>query len=279
VLNARVTDVYKSGGRIVYLAALLQPQSISELLDRIDLLSIIVDQDSTILDQIESLKAQVEEQKRAVEQERARVTMLERDQSAVASDLQARTEVLQASLDELEVAKAAKEKVVRAAEKELAAWNKQEDALLEESDRIADLLRAAKTATVAKRGGGALSWPVSGPVSSGFGYRIHPIFNVRKMHTGIDISAGMGVPIRAATAGMVISAGWRGGYGKCVVISHGGGLATLYGHQSDILVSTGESVERGEVIGKVGSTGYSTGPHLHFEVRVGGSPVDPMGYL
>jgi murein DD-endopeptidase MepM/ murein hydrolase activator NlpD len=99
------------------------------------------------------------------------------------------------------------------------------------------------------------------------------------MHTGIDISAGTGTSIRAASAGTVVSAGWRGGYGKCVVISHSGGLATLYAHQSEILVEVGQTVKRGEVIGKVGSTGYSTGPHLHFEVRANGSPVDPMGYL
>jgi murein DD-endopeptidase MepM/ murein hydrolase activator NlpD len=99
------------------------------------------------------------------------------------------------------------------------------------------------------------------------------------MHTGIDLRAGMGESIRAAASGTVVYADWRGGYGKCVIIDHGGGLATLYAHQSEILVHVGEQVKRGEIIGKVGSTGYSTGPHLHFEVRVNGSPVDPLGYL
>jgi murein DD-endopeptidase MepM/ murein hydrolase activator NlpD len=124
-----------------------------------------------------------------------------------------------------------------------------------------------------------LSRPVPGAITSGFGYRMHPIFHVRKLHTGVDMHAGMGESIKAAAAGTVVFAGWRGGYGKCVIIDHGGGLATLYAHQSEILVSVGQVVKRGVVIGKVGSTGYSTGPHLHFEVRVNGTPVDPVGYL
>jgi murein DD-endopeptidase MepM/ murein hydrolase activator NlpD len=120
---------------------------------------------------------------------------------------------------------------------------------------------------------------VNATITSGFGYRIHPIFHLRRLHTGVDFDCNLGDPIRAAAPGTVIEAGWRGGYGKCVIIDHGGGIATLYAHQSTILVSIGQEVARGQVIGKVGSTGYSTGPHLHFEVRVNGSPVDPMGYL
>ena len=171
----------------------------------------------------------------------------------------------------------------------MASWSRQEDELSAESARIADQIKAAQAAANQPRqgassgsgngGGGDLYRPVPGAITSAFGYRIHPIFHVRKMHTGVDMHAGMGTPIHAAEGGTVISAGWRGGYGKCVVISHGGNLATLYGHLSAIQVSVGERVGRGEVIGKVGSTGYSTGPHLHFEVRVGGSPVNPANYL
>jgi murein DD-endopeptidase MepM/ murein hydrolase activator NlpD len=116
-------------------------------------------------------------------------------------------------------------------------------------------------------------------IVSGFGYRSHPIYGSRRLHTGIDLDADSGDPIYAAGAGVVLSAGWRGGYGNCVVIDHGGGIGTLYGHMSSLGVSTGDTVGQGTRIGAVGSTGASTGPHLHFEVRTNGEPVNPVPYL
>jgi murein DD-endopeptidase MepM/ murein hydrolase activator NlpD len=278
VFNSRIANVYKSGGRIAYTAAFFQPGSITQMVERVDLLSAIVDQDNAVLSRIKDLKAQVVAQKEALERQRAQAAEVEQEQARVTVDLESKAEERQAALDDLESARAAKRKVVSAAEKNVAAYNKQEDQLSAESDRIGDLLRSASVGspTAAK---GSLYRPVAGAITSAFGYRIHPIFQVRKMHTGVDMHAGMGESIHAAAAGTVVQAGWRGGYGKCVVIDHGGGLATLYAHQSEMLVRVGEKVKRGEVIGKVGSTGYSTGPHLHFEVRVNGSPVDPQGYL
>lgn len=122
-------------------------------------------------------------------------------------------------------------------------------------------------------------WPLSAPVTSNYGWRVHPIHGTRRLHAGIDLGAGSGTSIAAAKGGTVITAGWLGGYGNTVIISHGGGLTTLYAHQSKLAVSVGQSVGRGERIGYVGSTGQSTGPHLHFEVRVNGSPVNPRPYL
>ncbi|MDH3755606.1 MAG: M23 family metallopeptidase, partial [Acidimicrobiia bacterium] len=122
-------------------------------------------------------------------------------------------------------------------------------------------------------------WPVNGTVVSTFGFRIHPIFGTERFHSGIDINAGSGVPIAATAAGVVITAGWMDGYGNTVIINHGGGVTSLYGHQSALAVSVGGSVGQGEVIGYVGSTGWSTGPHLHFEIRIDSSPVDPLGFL
>jgi len=122
-------------------------------------------------------------------------------------------------------------------------------------------------------------WPVNGPISSPYGYRIHPILGYLKLHTGIDFGVGYGTPIHACDSGLVIYATWMGGYGNVIIVDHGHGISTLYAHQSSLAVGTGSLVARGQVVGYVGSTGFSTGPHLHFEVRVNGNPVDPMGYL
>jgi len=149
-----------------------------------------------------------------------------------------------------------------------------------ESDAIAELLRRRGSGGVALSGNGSLSSPLANPVvSSTFGYRVHPIFGDRRLHTGLDFSASTGTPISASAPGEVVFAGWRGGYGNCTIIDHGGGVATLYAHQSVLRVTEGAVVSRGQVIGAVGATGYATGPHLHFEVRRDGTPVDPLPYL
>jgi murein DD-endopeptidase MepM/ murein hydrolase activator NlpD len=152
-----------------------------------------------------------------------------------------------------------------------------------ESRRIAELLRSRN------RGGGgpppaSINTRLSNPlprmvITSGFGWRTHPVYGRRRFHAGIDLDADSGDPIYAAAGGVVAFAGWRGGYGNCVIIDHGGGVATLYGHMSAISVGTGQSLGQGAQVGAVGSTGLSTGPHLHFEVRINGEPVDPVPYL
>jgi murein DD-endopeptidase MepM/ murein hydrolase activator NlpD len=152
------------------------------------------------------------------------------------------------------------------------------DELEEASAELASRIRSAQGTGSASSGSGAAPasgfvWPVDGPITSSFGLRWG------RMHEGIDIGVGFGTPIRAAAAGTVIHAGWLGGYGNLVVVDHGGGLSTAYGHQQEIYVSSGQQVDQGTVLGEVGSTGNSTGPHLHFEVRVNGSAIDPLGYL
>ncbi|MFP5317118.1 MAG: peptidoglycan DD-metalloendopeptidase family protein [Acidimicrobiia bacterium] len=140
---------------------------------------------------------------------------------------------------------------------------------------------AAAPAPAASAGAGGLANPLPGaPITSPFGYRIHPIYGDSRLHTGIDMGASEGTPIRASGAGVVISAGWNsGGYGNLTIIDHGNGLTTLYAHQSSFAVSANSRVTQGQVIGRVGCTGSCTGAHLHFEVRQNGTPVNPMNYI
>ena len=158
------------------------------------------------------------------------------------------------------------------------AYEREVDSLEKESAAITELLRRRPPAPGNRPG--RLAAPLPGArIVSGFGTRVHPIYGTRRMHTGVDFAAGSGTPIRAAGGGVVVSAGPYGGYGIATVVDHGGGLATLYAHQTSTSVRSGQRVGAGQVIGRVGSTGASTGPHLHFEVRSGGEPVNPAAYL
>ena len=160
----------------------------------------------------------------------------------------------------------------------VARYQEADDELQAESARIAAQLQSVGDGP--SLGDGTFIWPVQGPITSPFGYRTDPVTGGSEFHSGIDIGASCGTPIKAAGTGNVISAGFNtGGYGNMTLINHGGGLSTLYGHQSSIIVSAGQNVSQGQVIGYVGSTGKSTGCHLHFEVRVNGNPVDPRGFL
>lgn len=144
---------------------------------------------------------------------------------------------------------------------------------------LLDGVMRARFTPAAVAGSGQLLRPVDGRLSSPFGERDHPLTGETKHHDGVDFAAGQGTPIRAAADGVVSFAGQRGGYGNVVIVDHPGGLQTLYAHQSHVGVTEGEWVGRGQVIGAVGSTGRSTGPHLHFEVREGGRAVDPLPCL
>ncbi len=176
-------------------------------------------------------------------------------------------------------------------ESRVAAWEATVAEFAAEEQSLSDFIRAEErrlnpptpaTPAAPRPGTPSVSgfqWPVGGSVTSGYGYRTHPIFGTRRLHRGLDISGSTGTPIAAANGGTVILAGWNGGYGKAVVISHGSGITSLYAHQSQIAVSVGDTVSRGDIIGYVGSTGQSTGPHLHFEIRSNGTAVDPRPYL
>jgi murein DD-endopeptidase MepM/ murein hydrolase activator NlpD len=150
---------------------------------------------------------------------------------------------------------------------QLVRWN---------SDGRAEWVDAANAERPAPVESGMMM-PAAGPITSYFGYRYHPILHFTRFHAGIDIGAGWGSPIVAAGDGRVVAAGWAGGYGREVQIAHGGGLVSLYGHMSQIVAEPGSFVRQGQLIGYVGSSGLSTGPHVHFEVRLGGQPVNPLG--
>lgn len=178
---------------------------------------------------------------------------------------------------ELATKKAKKEEYQKALDQEISQYEEETEQLRQSSLEITQLLERAGAGDVL--GTGKFIVPTQGWFSSPFGYRIHPIFHTRRFHAGQDIAAPMGTRIVAADSGTVIFAGTKGGYGKVTIIDHGRNMSTVYGHQSRIIVGTGQAVKQGQLIGYVGSTGYSTGPHLHFEVRISGNPVDPIPYL
>lgn len=228
--------------------------------------------------------------------EQLRVVQEDRDLAASdAADALEEAAVLEAALAEdlllIEAEQAVQRELKAELERRVADWQGKVDELAAADAELTKFIREQEAAAAAAAGGGSTApapgsssvsgfqWPVNGGVSSGFGYRVHPIYGTRRLHAGLDISGGSGTPIAAAKSGTVLSAGWRGGYGNAVVISHGGGITTLYAHQSRMNVSSGQQVGRGDIVGWVGSTGASTGPHLHFEVRVNGSAVNPRPYL
>src|SRR5690349_11382806 len=224
---------------------------------------------------VNRLKEQLDAQRDAVAQQKQQADAAR----AAAADEKAQLDELAAQQARARDAAASAEQAENAALGDaIAQHDEAEAALAAESQRIAALAQAAGDGPAL--GDGTFIRPVPGPITSGFGYRTDPVTGATAYHAGLDIGAPCGTPIKAAGTGVILSAGFNsGGYGNMTLINHGNGLTTLYGHQSSIIVSAGQSVTQGQVIGYVGSTGKSTGCHLHFEVRVGGNPVDPRSYL
>ncbi len=194
---------------------------------------------------------------------KAELDQLASHQSALAAEVASELAALTAKLDAVDAT--------------IAEFNDELEGLQAEQARVEELIKQE-----ASREGeqpGVLVRPVPGAITSGFGMRFHPILGYSRMHTGVDMHAAYGEPIKAAASGRIIFAGVRGGYGNCIIIDHGGGMTTLYGHQSGFNVSYDDHVNAGDIIGYVGSSGLATGPHLHFEVRIWGQPVDPAPYL
>jgi murein DD-endopeptidase MepM/ murein hydrolase activator NlpD len=209
------------------------------------------------------------------------VPIKKQDKVAVLSEKQKQLDGISGQAKYISVSRAKVESLIDEQDAKIKELEKKEDELEKQSAVVDKLINQLMDRTK-KYAEGAYKWPTPGyrRISSPFGMRMHPIYKKLKMHSGVDIDAPMGASIVAANSGKVIVAGWNtGGYGNYVIIDHGGGISTLYAHQSKILVSVGDVVKKGDVIGKVGSTGLSTGPHLHFEVRVDGKPVNPTKYI
>ncbi len=219
--------------------------------------------------EVTDLREQAAAALEAAEQARA-------DATARRKELDALVAAQQSATAQIEARKAEEQTRLDAYEVEQAALAAELRRIAEEEARKARA--AGRAAPAPATGNGSLSRPVDGYITSGFGYRIHPIYGTRRLHAGTDFGSPCGTPVRAAAPGRVVSAGGAGGYGNRIIVSHGSGTATTYNHLSDYAVRGG-SVSRGQVIGYVGTTGSSTGCHLHFEVRINGNPVNPMGYL
>lgn len=278
--SERAVAIYKAGPT-AYLDGMLTAESFSDLVDQQTYYQSALDADTQLVNDIELLRDQTEGQRNEIIERQEEIASakqrLEADRTQVAGLRRERAAVLaerQAIVDE----KASILADVRADRDRLAAIESQ---LARDEARLESIIASAGSSSSGPLpvGGGQLAWPAAGPVTSPYGYRTHPIFGDQRLHTGIDIGAPYGAPVVAADGGTVVFAGVMSGYGNAIVVDHGGGLATTYNHLSAFSVGSGQSVGRGTPIGAVGCSGYCTGPHLHFEVRVNGSPVDPMPYL
>jgi len=276
ILESRVRAIYIHGQPDV-LSVLVSAESFGDVIDRYEFVNRIGLQDQRIARQVQDAKAKAAAKRRATAQTRRLAAASVSVISARTQEARLVRDELVSSRDTLAAARRLKRSALANSRETREEYLEEVAALEAESAELAAAIRSAQ-ASVGSTGSGAVSaagfiWPVNGTVVSGYGWRWG------RMHEGIDISASTGTPIWAAAAGNVIYAGWLGGYGNLVVVDHGNGLATAYAHASSILVSVGQPVGQGETVSLVGSTGNSSGPHLHFEVRVNGAAVDPLLYV
>ncbi|MBR3051746.1 MAG: peptidoglycan DD-metalloendopeptidase family protein [Selenomonadaceae bacterium] len=287
VLKKRVRDIYING-QISYLDVLFGAQDFGDFLTRMDLLKRVMIRDSELVadvlayqKEIKEVGKQLEADKRIQEElatkaQAAMEVKLEKvaKQQALIDLMQNDKDVYDRQYDEMMASSAEVGRLIHEKEEEMrrAAEEARRQAEIEANPQANSYQRPANF-------GGGMIWPVSGPITSEFGWRTHPIFGSARFHSGLDIGADYGVPICAAASGVVIESGWIGGYGNTIMIDHGGGIVTLYGHNESLAVGVGQTVNQGDVIAYCGSTGNSTGPHCHFEVRLCGEPVSPWDYL
>lgn len=273
----RIAAAYMYGGTLQMAEAMLASRDISELVQTGYYVRSVLDDDKHLVDRVTEATRSIAERRRQADQLRDTLATEQAAAERARRDVERATEVQRDLTRMVAEQRASRQDTLARLESDLHSYTQLVAAYEAESARLAEELAQSRWQAAAP-GKGGLLWPTSGRAGSGYGQRTHPIFGTRRMHTGVDISGPTGQPIIAAAPGKVVSAGWRGGYGMAVVIDHGGGLATLYAHQSRLDVSDDQVVEAGQRIGAIGSTGQSTGPHLHFEVREDGAPRDPMAW-
>jgi murein DD-endopeptidase MepM/ murein hydrolase activator NlpD len=264
LLQKRLTKMYQNSKKSI-LEVLIESESVIEFFERMEVISLIAKKDKELMNAVYNAKKDLEYKKNLKVSEKVSKTK--------------QTAAIKSNIRELSFEVSRAEDKISIYNRELKQLEDREDQLIKESKKLAsDIYSLQKQGT--RYVEGKMRWPLRGysHITSSFGNRYHPILHKYKQHTGIDIGAPKGVSILAANKGTVIVAGWQNGYGNTVVIDHGGGISTLYAHCSRITVSKGDNVYAGEVIAKVGSTGYSTGYHLHFEIRVKGNPINPLSY-
>lgn len=267
LFETRVVAIYEAGN-IVYLDVLLKSKNIADFISRYFYLNEISSYDERMLDNIEKQKNDIEAQKNALEGKQAQLKVLAQNKENTAVTLSNIKIIRNNYLSNLNQIKDELQQKLEIYEADMEELEKK-------------MLQFSLESLGEDYVGGNFIWPLPEhyTITSPFGMRIHPIFKVRRMHTGTDISAPTGTPIVAANAGVVVTATFASSYGNYIMIDHGGGVITLYAHASKLLVSEGDIVEQGDIIMETGSTGWSTGPHLHFEIRIDGSTVDPLPYI
>ncbi|BAY78969.1 peptidase M23B (plasmid) [Nostoc linckia NIES-25] len=255
-------------------AVLLESQNISDFISRRHQLKLVYQADQQILVKLNAQANSINQQKTQVEEQKNEIALIREQLLAQKADYQTQAESQSELIQRLNSDRLALE----AAQNQLERESKYLETLIQQKVAAAQAKTNSRTSIIIQ-GTGMFAYPSDAATSSPFGWRMHPVLGYRRFHAGLDFAASYGSTIRAADSGRVIFAGWYGGYGRAVIIDHGNGITTLYGHTSELYVSDGQAVERGQAIAAVGSTGLSTGPHLHFEVRRNGSPVNPADYL
>ncbi|HKG42729.1 MAG TPA: peptidoglycan DD-metalloendopeptidase family protein [Gaiellaceae bacterium] len=278
-LGNRLVDLYEQGDPST-LEVIFSAKTFTDVIDRAEIADSLGAQDRSIAGQVGTAKERVRAQRAHTKRFRSLVAAELRTIAIRTNQVRALRDELLASKDRLATARSSKRDALQNVKESKSEFLHEASGLQQASASLASQIRSAQSSRSsysqpgdATPSASGFIWPVNGPVTSSFGPRWG------RMHEGVDIGAGSGTPIRAAASGRVVYAGWMSGYGNLVAIDHGGGISTAYGHQSGIAVGNGEVVSQGQTIGYVGCTGHCFGPHLHFEVRVTGSPVDPLGYL